>query len=136
MGYAAGGQDVRSGPPYKVRLATWIDAWRGEVFAAVYEDGREVDTPTVARPDDLLARLKGDATMFTGDGAALYQADIRSTLGDAARFTDPVAPLLAGVIANLADGRFRAGERPPPHAIRPIYVRRSDAELARDRRRT
>jgi tRNA threonylcarbamoyladenosine biosynthesis protein TsaB len=112
-------------------IATWIDAWRGEVFAAVYEDGRAVDAPTVARPDELLARLKGQATLFTGDGAALYQELIRATLGNAAWFTDPVAPLLAGAIATLADEVFRAGQRPPPHAIRPIYVRRSDAELAR-----
>ena len=120
-----------SAPPAGTRIATWIEAWRGEVFAAVYEDGREMNEPTVARPEDLLARLKGQVTVFTGDGAALYQERIRATLGDAARMTDPAAPLLAAVIATLAGDRFRAGERPTPHAIRPIYVRRSDAELAR-----
>lgn len=114
------------------RTATWIDAWRGEVFAAVYEDGREVDAPTVARPEHLLARLNGQATVFTGDGAVLYQALIRTTLGDRARFTDPVNPPLAGTIARLAGDAFRAGQRPPPHAIRTIYVRRPDAELARE----
>jgi tRNA threonylcarbamoyladenosine biosynthesis protein TsaB len=118
-------------PPH-VHMAMWIDAWRGEVFAAVYENGREVEAPIVARPEDLLARLKGQPTVFTGDGAALHRDLIRATCGDAARFTDPVAPLLAGAIATLAGDAFRAGQRPPPHAIRPIYVRRSDAELARD----
>ena len=119
-------------PTANTRIATWIDAWRGEVFAAVYEDGREVDAPTVARPEDLLARLQGQATVFTGDGAALHRELIRATLRDAAQFTDPVAPLLAGAIATLAGQAYRAGQRPPPHAIRPIYVRRPDAELARD----
>ena len=114
------------------RIATWIDAWRGEVFAAVYEDGREVEAPTVARPEHLLARLTGQATMFTGDGAVLYQELICATLGDHARFTDPVNPPLAATIARLAGDAFRAGQRPPPHAIRTIYVRRSDAELARE----
>ena len=121
-------------PPH-VRIATWIDAWRGEVFAAIYEHGREVGTSTVARPDDLLTRLKGQATVFTGDGATRYQELIRATLGDAARFADAVAPLLAGAIATLVGNAFRAGRRPTPHAIRPIYVRRSDAELAREVRR-
>ncbi|MBF8299761.1 MAG: peptidase glycoprotease [Acidobacteria bacterium] len=113
------------------RIATWIDAWRGEVFAALYEDGRERDALTVARPKDLLARQMGLVTVFTGDGAAQHRELIRATLGDAARFTAPVAPLLAGVIAALAGEAFRAGQRPPPHAIRPIYVRRSAAEPAR-----
>src|SRR5687768_15455561 len=27
------------------RIATWIDAWRGEVYAALYEDGQEVEPP-------------------------------------------------------------------------------------------
>ena len=114
------------------RIVTWVDAWRGEVFAAVYEDGRELGAPTVARPDDLLSRLKGQVTLFTGDGVALHQERIRAALGKAARFTDPAAPLLASVIAALALDTFRAGQRPPPHAIRPLYLRRSDAELARD----
>lgn len=116
-----------------VRIATWIDAWRGEVYGALYEEGREVESPTVARPEDLLRRLPGRPTLFTGDGAAVHQAIIRTTLGRDAHFTDPVAPLLAGAIAMLAADAFRAGQRPPPHAIRPLYVRRSDAELARDR---
>ena len=114
------------------RVAAWIDAWRGEVFAAMYEDGRGLEAPVVAHPEDLLARLKGQATVFIGDGAGRHQELIRATLGDAARLTDPVAPLLGGAIATLAGEAFRAGRCPPPHAIRPVYVRRSDAELARD----
>jgi tRNA threonylcarbamoyladenosine biosynthesis protein TsaB len=117
-----------------VQVATWIDAWRGEVFAARYEDGREIGAPVVAPPDALLEPLKGHATLFTGDGAALYEGQIRARLGDAARFTSPIAPPLAGAVAALAGEAFRRGQRPLPHAIRPIYVRRSDAELAADRR--
>jgi len=116
------------------RIATWIDAWRGDVFAAVYEGGCEVDAPAVARPENLLARLTGHATVFTGDGVVLYQELIRAIIGDHARFTDPVSPPLAGTIARLAGDAFRAGQRPPPHDIRTIYVRRPDVELARARR--
>ncbi len=115
-------------------IAMWIDAWRGEVFAAVHQEDCEMDAPAVARPEDLLARLKGRRVVFTGDGAARYQALIRATLGERARFADPASPLLAGAVARLAGAALQAGERPSPHAIRPIYVRRSDAELARDAR--
>ena len=118
----------------KVEVATWIDAWRGEVFAARFENGLVVGEPVVAPPDVLLARLKGRPTLFTGDGASLYESRIRAELGDDARFAMPIAPALAGAVATLAGRVYRAGERPLPHAIRPIYVRRSDAELAADRR--
>jgi tRNA threonylcarbamoyladenosine biosynthesis protein TsaB len=118
----------------RVQVAAWIDAWRGEVFAALYEEGREAVAPVVAPPDVLLEPLKGRRTLFTGDGAALYETQIRASLGDAARFTTPVAPPLAGAVAALAAEAFGAGHRPLPHAIRPIYVRRSDAELAADRK--
>ncbi len=115
------------------RVATWIDAWRGEVFAALYEDGREVEAPSVEPPERLLGRHADMPPLFTGDGAALYAAEIVRALGNAARFAEPVVPLLAGTMGTLAEAALAGGLRPLPHAIRPLYVRRSDAELARDR---
>ena len=136
-----------SGPP---TVATWIDAWRGEVYAALYEGGQEITPPTVALPEMLLARLRDasdrlrnasasqaqtdDPVLFIGDGAATFRELIGGTLGGRARFADPVTPAIAGTIALLATGAARAGDAPPPHAIRPLYVRRPDPELARDRR--
>src|SRR6185503_2715093 len=123
------------------RIATWVDAWRGDVYAALFEDGHQVGEPVVATPVDLLdAMLAGSRTdaglmandiTFIGDGAATYRDLIVSRLGHAARIADPVAPLLAGVIAVLATIDYARGHRPQPHAIRPLYVRRPDAELAR-----
>lgn len=115
------------------RIATWIDAWRGEVFAALYEGGSEVEAPSVEPPARLLARYSGVPPLFTGDGAALYASDIARALGGAARFTEPVVPRLAGMMATLATAVLAQGARPLPHAIRPLYVRRSDPELARER---
>jgi tRNA threonylcarbamoyladenosine biosynthesis protein TsaB len=119
------------------RIATWVDAWRGDVYAALFEDGQEVGEPIVAKPDHLLDALapRGFANdvLFIGDGAETYRDLIVSRLGHAARIADPVVPPLAAVIAMLATIEYKNGHRPPPHAIRPIYVRRSDAELARDR---
>ena len=144
------------------RIATWVDAWRGDVYAALFEDGRQVGDPVVARPADLLdamigrdvgfvpreprdalslakggirdssAALMANDITFIGDGAETYRDLIASRLGHAARIADPVAPLLAGVIAVLATIEYTKGHRPPPHAIRPLYVRRPDAELARE----
>ena len=111
-------------------IATWVDAWRGEVYAALYEGGRQIDEPVVAKPADLVDRLRGRDVIVAGDGAATYGALILNALGSRARIADPPSPPLAGAIARLA-----AGAPPqPPHAIRPLYVRRPDAELARPRR--
>lgn len=108
------------------RVAPWIDAWRGEVYASEYEDGVEVLPPMVAPPDVVLGAMAHRDAVFIGDGAVRH----RDRLG---RVVEPT-PLLAGAIAAIAHDRARAGELPPPHAIRPLYVRRPDAELARDRR--
>src|SRR5688500_11647642 len=73
---AFGGSGTSAGPDPSgtaASVATWIDAWRGEVYAATYKDGREVEPATVARPAELLSRLLAEPTLFTGDGAAMYQ---------------------------------------------------------------
>lgn len=116
-------------------VATWIDAWRGEVFAALYRDGREVEGPTVEHPEVILRRLSQlDGCTFIGEGAVTYRAIIMRALPDRFRVATPVMPLLSGAIAMLATEAARAGQLPPPHAIRPLYVRRPDAVLARDAR--
>jgi hypothetical protein len=63
--------------------------------------------------------------LFVGDGAARHAEAVRGAFG-ADSMAEPVAPLLAGVIARLATGQAASGHRPPPHAIRPLYVRRAD----------
>lgn len=121
------------------QVATWIDAWRGEVFAALYEDGRAVDAPVVSRPEVLLESLRRASprrersTVFIGDGARAHAEVIRNMLGEMAHIAEPAAPPLAGAIAIIAGELSIRGEH-APHAIRPLYIRRTDAELARDAR--
>ncbi len=118
------------------RVAAWVDAWRGEVYAALYGDGHEVAGPVVSRPEPLLADIQARhaessiPVRFIGDGAGTYRELIERTLGTHARIADPPSPLLAGAIARMASGVGR-GALAAPHAIRPLYVRRPDAELAR-----
>ena len=114
------------------RIATWVDAWRGEVYAALYDGEREVEVPVVASPDEALTRLGRAPTFFIGDGARTYQDTISRVMGESARVAVMPTPLLAGTIALLAAAVATGGAHPPPHAIRPLYVRRTDAELARD----
>lgn len=113
------------------RIAAWVDAWRGEVYAALYERGSSEVEPVVARPDVLLSQYAGEPTLFIGDGARTYRELIHARGRPDWRVAEPAAPLLAGTIATLAASLVAAGTAPPPHLIRPLYVRRTDAELAR-----
>ena len=114
------------------RIATWVDAWRGEVYATLYDGGQEVGAPVVANPETVLNGLSGTPTLFIGDGARTYRDEIRRVMGQEGRIAEVPAPLLAGTIATLANAA--ADTYSPPHAIRPLYVRRTDAELTRDAR--
>jgi len=118
-------------------IAAWIDAHRGEVFATLFDgDGRTILQPaTSLTPDATLdAWAASLATRgrvrWTGDGAVRYQDTIAATRkGDE---VENAIPRLAGAIGVIASAE--PGRAVRPHALVPLYVRRSDAELARDRR--
>jgi tRNA threonylcarbamoyladenosine biosynthesis protein TsaB len=114
-------------------VATWVDAWRGDVFAARYQHDVQIEPPTVEKPAVLLASI-AEPTVFIGDAVPVYADLIRRTLGDRAVLSDPPVPALAATIARIATRAARAGSRPAPDDIRPLYIRRPDAELARDAR--
>ena len=125
-------------------LAAWVDAQRGQVFSAVYSGDQVVEGPIVEKPADLLARWKKGAGLpaaapwrgggqFIGDGAVTYKTMISDAFPDAHIVAD--IPQLAPFIARLAEAYMRKHGPVSPDAIRPIYIRRSDAELARDRTR-
>jgi tRNA threonylcarbamoyladenosine biosynthesis protein TsaB len=120
-------------------IAPWMDAQRGEVFATLYGSDRTtvLAEPSSAAPAETLRRWKTSMSthyvLFVGDGASRYRDVICGTLGHQARVQEPV-PLLAAAVGRLA---AREPERAvSPHAVIPIYVRRSDAELARERNAT
>ncbi len=68
---------------------------------------------------------------FEGDGAVRYAAAIQAAAIEAAHVADTV-PHLAAAIGRIAAGA--PGRAVLPHAVIPIYVRKPDAEIARDRR--
>ena len=114
-------------------IATWIDAWRGEVYAALYKDGREVEGATVEAPRAVLERIRAVRPLFVGDAVPIHADLIRHEVGPDA-CAEPPSPLLAGAIGMLALEAASSGSCPSPDEIRPLYVRRTDAELSRDAR--
>ena len=127
---------ARAGANATRLVGAWMDAQRGEVYAALYEpDGETVRLEAVAaRPQVVLdawaGALASREAIFIGDGAMRYAALVGQALDPRATVMAP--PALAGPIGQIA---ARDPSRAVlPHAVVPIYVRKSDAELARDRR--
>lgn len=123
-------------------IAVWMDGRRGQVFSALYlspSAGKvePVEAPRAEAPDQSLTRwTERQASrrpwVFIGDGCHMYR-DVIDAAGWDAAIVDPTPPL-ASQIAAMAEREAAAGRAGAPGAIRPLYVRRSDAELARDRR--
>jgi len=118
----------------RARIGAWMDAARGEVFAALYEaEGNTggcpwltpLRLPEVATAETICARWGGDLApdaVLVGDGAERYGGAAQRGLRVLSH------PLLAPAIGRLA-GRAVADGRPHiPHHLQPLYVRRPDVE--------
>jgi tRNA threonylcarbamoyladenosine biosynthesis protein TsaB len=122
------------------RIAAVIDARRGEVFAAVYRPVpggvvRETDL-LVLKPDHLVAELEAVAgeVLCVGNGAILYRREIEE-LGSRVEFASPaVANPDAAALVELAIPRFLREEFDRVFDVVPLYLRKSDAEIAWDQR--
>jgi tRNA threonylcarbamoyladenosine biosynthesis protein TsaB len=138
LAHAAGQMEGGTDHP---RIGVWMDAQREEVFAAEYQRDadlapwRLVDGPLVDAPGSVARRWRdrADAPLLriVGDGAVRYRDLLHEVLGGGVHVIEP--PPMAPSIALLGWQRALRGEAGLPHAIRPLYVRRPDAELARDR---
>jgi tRNA threonylcarbamoyladenosine biosynthesis protein TsaB len=88
--------------------AVTIDARRGEIYGAVYDDAARLVSPEVVMERGAwLATLPPGALEFISE-----------------------KPCLAAAVARLAAERFTRGEVCDPAALDANYVRRADAELA------
>ena len=136
-------------------IVPWVDAKRGEVFSALYERDpgpvmpgggaaaagagwRALEAPVSARPAAVLDawgdRLRCRAAWVIGDGVAASRSLLEARLDSGSRQFHET-PLLAGMMAAMAVQAPWCDRAGAPHALRPVYVRRPDAELARERRR-
>jgi tRNA threonylcarbamoyladenosine biosynthesis protein TsaB len=121
-------------PPW---ISAWMDAQRGEVFAASYASAdidaapAPVTVPIVAKPELAIRSIpEGESALFIGDGALRYEAQIVAQ-PHVGHCILPAPAALAPYLASIGISRARLGAAGPPHALQPLYVRRSDAELAR-----
>jgi tRNA threonylcarbamoyl adenosine modification protein YeaZ/ribosomal-protein-alanine acetyltransferase len=127
----------RENPGASGVVAACLDGARNDVFftawdvtgAAGCEEARTIVPLQVGSPDVFAAAVRHLTPTVIGDASRRYGRELTAALPDASIDTSAV---------NLAAGAVRVALRrladaTAPHALRPIYVRRPDAELARDR---
>lgn len=107
--------------------AVVLDARRGEVYAAVYDDAGNLVVPeVVAKLTPWLETLPPGVEEFLSNDLALL---LEGTRFEGARIvTAPRA--LAAAIARIAAERLARGEAGDAEGLDANYVRRTDAELA------
>jgi tRNA threonylcarbamoyladenosine biosynthesis protein TsaB len=118
-----------------------LDAKRGEVFYAFYrpvpggvarETAFEVGTPTHLMGD---LEARGEEILLVGSGGLVYRRLLEES-GSRIEFGSAVhAYPLATALVELSIPRFQREDFDRLHELKPFYVRRSDAEIAWDKRR-
>jgi len=116
-----------------------LDARKSEVYAALYDCSAPIPSPIindcVLTPELLLDQVcvaTDKPVIFAGEGAVRYREQIAGRMGDRAVFAP--FPHNAGHSGNgalLALDAFRSGKACDPALLLPVYIRPSEAELAR-----
>ena len=116
-----------------------IDARRSEIYYALYRTVpggvQRASEYEVGTAQDLAAELeaRGEEALLCGDGALMYAKVFRDV--ERVELAGPAhaAPSLAA-LAELAAGRYEREEFCAADDVLPLYLRKSDAELAWDRK--
>lgn len=119
----------------------WIEASRGEVFSSAYRRPAgaaswppvAIAAPMSATPVDTLRIWRG----LTPPDMCVVGADapeLATLLEGAGLRSTATGPILATAVGRIGWRLHLAGASGPPHALAPVYVRRPDVEIERDRR--
>lgn len=127
---------------YSVRHTTrlicaCVDARRGEVFSAFYRQvpgGVQRLSEYVAwAPERLAAEVQGRSqeVLFVGNGALLYKEKLTAARAEFASAAQAFPT--AAALVELALPRFIREDTDPLLELEPLYVRKTDAEIAWER---
>ncbi|MCK4648284.1 tRNA (adenosine(37)-N6)-threonylcarbamoyltransferase complex dimerization subunit type 1 TsaB [bacterium] len=107
-----------------------LDARKGEVYYALYKNGKRVTKYMACKPDRLLEKLGSriqdpvSRIVFLGDGVEVYGDLIKRRLGRKAALAPKTRRLpSAASIAELGLERLRRSNKTELLTLRPIYVR-------------
>lgn len=106
-----------------------MDARRGQVYCAVYKNGKIIRDYDVCPIEDVLEFVKDRKCVFTGDGIYVFRQIIENLMGENALFTKPQHTYLrASSALYLAKKQAEEGKLLTAAALDAIYLRKPQAE--------
>ncbi len=127
---------ARRSSPFPGLVMPLLDARKKQVYAGVWDglEGSEVLREAVWNPRELARAVAehGRPCLALGSGLGPYREVFSEALG-AELLCAPETRwwIPPGEVARLGWEAFAAGESAAPHALLPVYLRRSEAEEAR-----
>ena len=110
-----------------------IDARKKEVFCAFFKSSSDGNMEMIGeakhiKPQTLVQEFN-EPVLLVGNGAELYRDFLKEKLGPMALFPKPhshiISPMVLGILAR---SQFLQGRQTSLEAIRPLYIRPSEAE--------
>ncbi|GAM11401.1 tRNA threonylcarbamoyladenosine biosynthesis protein TsaB [Geobacter sp. OR-1] len=127
-------------PLARLPVCALYDARKNELYAGLYSCNAGLPIPLrpdeVISPEELAGWITGP-TILVGDGAVRYREQLTAMLGGLAIFAPPNAQLpRAANGAMIAHAALQRGDCVSPVDLLPVYLRLSEAELAKQRQDT
>ncbi len=116
---------LKENVPYAEYVCPIMDARRGQVYCAVYENGKLIRNYDACPIEEVAEFLNGKKTVFLGDGINVFKEKLTSLLGENALFApEHLCYTNAAAAAVIA----RNSETCTPAALDAIYLRKPQAE--------
>ncbi len=126
---------LKENAPYFKYVCPILDARRGQVYSAVYEDGNIIREHDVCLLDDVLEFLKDKKTLFLGDGVKSFKEKIAAVLGENAIFALPQHNFLRAASGlNLTKKAIEEDKLISWAELDAIYLRKPQAEREYEKR--
>jgi len=111
-----------------------LDARKGELYVGGFlweEDSpKRLFAETNLKVEEIAPLFKDDKIVFLGEGSEMYKDEIIKVFGNRAIFAPPhLGVLLPSSAAFLGLRKALRGEFEEPSLLRPLYIRKSEAEL-------
>lgn len=120
---------LRQNFPFASTVCPIMDARRGQVYCAIYEEKSILLNSSAMAIEDLLALLKGKNTVFLGDGVKVYKDTIFAALKERALFAPShLNYTRASAAAFLAMQAAEENKLVSAAALDAIYLRKPQAE--------
>lgn len=128
---------ARNFPLVEEEITPLLDARRGEFYSADFkwENGEleRLSEDSALSPEAILEKERGK-TLFVGDGLIKMAESLEASLGEKAVFAQDNDSYIKGsVVASMALSKFHKGEILDAASFTPLYLRRSEAEINREK---